>query len=145
MRDLSKGGFLPVNIDLAAIRLPPAHPHFTAGAGYVVPGRLVQDLGWDSRSLPDVCNSIEDNRSKMCIAFILPYMRNESRLHPVRCLTEHAVLRGGRCVHDGALRHQDRGAPSEARPPVLLRSDGESAVRYGRHDHWPQSDAGAAV
>ena len=63
MRDLSKGGFLPVNIDLAAIRLPPAHPHFTAGAGYVVPGRLVQDLGWDSRSLPDVCNSIEDTRN----------------------------------------------------------------------------------
>ena len=50
--NLSQGGFLPVNIDAAVMRLPPAHPHFTAGAGYVVPGRLVQDLGRDSREIP---------------------------------------------------------------------------------------------
>ncbi len=38
------GGFQPaVNADMLPA-MPPAHPHFTAGAGYVIPGRLVQDL-----------------------------------------------------------------------------------------------------
>ncbi len=46
------GSFLPVasysSSDsvpaLSPLRLPPAHPAFTAGAGYVLPGAAVQDL-----------------------------------------------------------------------------------------------------
>jgi beta-1,3-galactosyltransferase 1 len=38
-----EGGFRPVNADVLPM-LPPAHPYFTAGAGYLIAGRLVQDL-----------------------------------------------------------------------------------------------------
>ena len=68
-----------------------------------------------------------------------------TRLAPVRGLAEHAVLRGGGRVHDGALRPPDRGAPAAARRPLLLRADGAGAVRHGRHDHGSQGCAGHAV